>query len=90
MWIKLYQLLADGPFPDPQRLGQAASDAQADPLVDKGGEVTVYIGAFLLIAGIAALVGVFSRRVEHAIFTAFGLSAVFMIFLLFINHSATR
>jgi uncharacterized membrane protein HdeD (DUF308 family) len=59
---------------------------QPDPLIDTGGEVTVYVGSFILILGIAAIVGVFSRRVEHALFTAFVLSIIPIAVFIFSKH----
>lgn len=69
-----------------QALGQQISDRQTDPLIDKSGEVTVYIGTFLTIGAIAAIVGVLSRRLEHAVLTALGLSLIPIAIFFFINH----
>jgi hypothetical protein len=44
------------------------SKQQTDPLIEKGGEVSVYIGRFLIIVVIAAIVGILSRWLEHAVF----------------------
>jgi hypothetical protein len=52
------------------------SKQQTDPLIEKGGEVSVYIGRFLIIVVIAAIVGILSRWLEHAVFTALGLSLI--------------
>ncbi|MBD2157273.1 hypothetical protein [Leptolyngbya sp. FACHB-16] len=57
--------------------------AQSDPLIDYGGEVAVYIGAVLFILIIAAIVGFFSRRFEHALITAFSLSFVLLVLFAF-------
>jgi hypothetical protein len=78
-------LLADGPLPDPKTLNQSPP-AQPDPLVDQGGQFTIYIGIFLLILVAAAIVGIFSRRIEHALITAFGLSVIPIAFFLLSKH----
>ncbi|MGA7933797.1 MAG: hypothetical protein WCA35_09640 [Kovacikia sp.] len=83
--IDLYSLLADAPRSD-ITLNQPPPPSQSDPMVDQGGELTVYIGIFLLIIGIAAIVGIFSRRVEHALMTALGLSIIPIAFFLFSRH----
>lgn len=74
--IHLYLFLASAPLPDPSDLRPPATGTRTDPLIDKGGELTVSIGAVLLVIGIAALVGVFSRRIEYAVFTALILSII--------------
>jgi hypothetical protein len=53
---------------------QQTSEKQTDSLIAKGGETTVYVGTFLIIITIAAIVGILSRRIEHAILVALGLS----------------
>lgn len=45
-----------------------------NPLIDKGGEVTIYTGVFLIILLITAIVRILSQRVEHAVIAALGLS----------------
>lgn len=60
--------------------------SQTSPLINKGGEVTVYIGVFLLIIVIAAIVGMFNQRVEHAVFTALGLSLISIIVFFFTSR----
>lgn len=75
-------LLADAPLSDPSTLS-APGTGQADPLIDQGGQLTVYIGSALIIVVIAAIVGFFSRRVEHALMTAFVLSLCLVIFFAF-------
>lgn len=55
---------------------QQTSEQQTDPLIAKGEEVAVYIGTFLVIVVIAAIVGMLSLRIEHAVFTALGLSII--------------
>lgn len=62
---------------------QPTSEQETDPLIAKGGEVSVYIGTFLIIVVIAAIVGVLSRRIEHAIFTALGLSLIPIVLFFF-------
>ena len=69
-----------------QALGKQALAQQTAPLIDKGGEVTVYIGVFLIIIASAVIVGVLSRRIEHAVFTALGLSLILIAFFLFISQ----
>lgn len=69
-----------------QALGKQTSTQQASPLVDKSGEVTVYMGAFLIIIASAAIIGVLSRRLEHAVFTALGLSLIMIAFFFFIRQ----
>ena len=59
-----------------QALDKQTLTQQAPPLIDKSGEVTVYIGASLIIIASATIVGVSSRRIEHAFFTALGLSLI--------------
>ncbi|BAZ70948.1 hypothetical protein NIES4106_57450 (plasmid) [Fischerella sp. NIES-4106] len=73
-------------LPYTQALGQQTSDRQTDPLIDKGGEVTIYIGAFLIIIAIAAIIGVLSRRIEHAVLTALGLSLIPIAIFFFTSH----
>jgi hypothetical protein len=80
-----YSLLADGPLPDPKTLNQSPP-AQPDPLVDQGGQFAVYIGIFLLIVVVAVIVGIFSRRIEQALITAFGLSVIPIAFFLLSKH----
>jgi hypothetical protein len=75
-------LLADTPLPDPRTLSSPTS-SHPDPLIDQGGQLTVYVGSLLLIIGITALVGFFSRRVEHALMTAFTLSFGLIVFWAF-------
>jgi len=74
-------LLADGPLPDPTTV-RSPANISPDPTIDHGGQALIYMGLFLLILGITAVVGFFSRRVEHALITAlvlsFGLIAVFI------------
>lgn len=64
---------------------QQTSEQQTDPLIAKSGEVSVYIGIFLIIVVIAAIVGILSRRIEHAVFTALGLSLI-LIALFFLTR----
>jgi hypothetical protein len=80
--IKFNALLADASLPDPETLNSPSS-VHPDPLIDRGGQITVYIGTALLVVGIAAAVGFFSRRVEHALFTALGLSLCVVAFFVF-------
>lgn len=83
----LYPLLfADAPLTDPEGLSRPAPSVQSDPLIDKGGEITIYIGLAVLIIAAAAVVGAFSRRVEHAIVTALVLSLFPIVFFVFLRH----
>lgn len=75
-------LLADAPISDPSPL-QTPSNIHSDPLIDKGGQVTIYIGTALFALGIVAVVGFFSRRVEHAIIAALALSLCLVAFFVF-------
>ncbi len=78
-------LLADGPLPEPKTLNQSPP-AQPDPMVDHSGQIAIYIGIFLLILTIAVIVGIFSRRIEQALITAFGLSVIPIAFFLLSKH----
>jgi hypothetical protein len=69
-----YRGLADIPLPDPKTLDSPPTTPQTDPLIDQGGANITYVGVFLLIVGIAIVVGAFSRKVEHAVITALVLS----------------
>lgn len=73
-------------LPNAQALGQETSDQQTDPLISKGGEATIYVGVFLLVIAVAAIVGVLSRRIEHAVFTALGLSLIPILIFFFTNQ----
>lgn len=79
--IDFNALLADAPLPEPSALH--SPNVHPDPLIDRGGQLTVYIGSALLVICIAAIVGFFSRRVEHALMTALGLSLCVIGFLAF-------
>ncbi len=81
--IKIHALLADAPLTDPTTLPSHPPNVQSDPLIDHGGQLTVYIGTALIILGIVAIVGFFSRRVEYAIFAALALSLCVVAFLVF-------
>lgn len=61
----------------------SSTKGQPDPLINRGGQLTVYIGASLIIIGIAAIVGFFSRRVEHALLIALVLSLCLVAFWVF-------
>lgn len=80
--IDFNALLADAPLLNSTTL-PAPSNAQADPSIDHGGQLVVYIGIALIILGVTATVGFFSRRVEHALITAFALSFCLVAFLVF-------
>ncbi|MBL1178263.1 hypothetical protein [Pantanalinema sp. GBBB05] len=80
--IHFKALLADTPLPDPTTLSSPIN-GQPDPLIDQGGQLTIYIGASLIIIGIVAIVGFFSRRVEHALLTALVLSLGLVAFWAF-------
>ena len=59
-----------------QAFGQQTSEQQTDPLISRDGEIAVYIGVFLIIIAIAAIVRIVSRQIEHAVFTASRLSLI--------------
>ncbi|WP_228061881.1 hypothetical protein [[Phormidium] sp. LEGE 05292] len=80
--LKINALLADGPLPDPKTL-HSPSNVPADPLINHGEQLSVYIGSFLLVIGIVAIVGFFSRRFEYALIAALVLSFGFIAFLAF-------
>ncbi len=80
--ININTLLGDAPLPDPNNLS-SPSNVQADPLIDHGGQFTVYVGTALLVLGVAAAVGFFSRRVEYALLTALALSLCLVVFFVF-------
>lgn len=69
-----------------QALGKQISAQQTTRLIDKGGENTLYIGAFLIVIANAAIIGALSRRLEHAVFTALGLSLILIAFFFFIRQ----
>ena len=69
-----------------QAVGKKTLTQQTAPLIDKSGEVTVYIGAFLIIIASATIVGAVSRRIEHAVFTALGLSLIPIAFFFSIRQ----
>ncbi|MBE9182703.1 hypothetical protein IQ268_29640 [Oculatella sp. LEGE 06141] len=77
--INFNTLLAGTPLPALSTLSSPAT-GQSDPLIDQGSQLTVYVGSALIIVGIAAVVGFFSRRIEHALITAFVLSVCLLIF----------
>ena len=82
----IYERLADIPLPDPKTLDSPPATPQTDPLIDQGGANITYIGVFLLIVGVAAVVGAFSRKIEHAIFTALILSTFPIAFFILSKH----
>ena len=79
---KLIDRLADIPLPDPKTLDSPPATPQSDPLIDQSGSQITYVGVFLLIIGIAIVVGTFSRKVEHAVLTALILSIFPIAFFL--------
>jgi hypothetical protein len=82
----IYRGLADIPLPDPKTLDSPPTTPQADPLIDQSGATITYVGVFLLIVGIAAVVGAFSRKIEHALFTALILSTFPIAFFILSKH----
>lgn len=54
---------------------------QKDPLIDYGAEHIIYFGVFLVIIAIAVILGIISRKMEHAILFSFVLSITFIVFL---------
>ncbi len=94
--FKNYQLphrtqtfFADKALPNPKTLRseqQTAKDAQSDPLIARGWQKATYIGTALLAFGIVALVGIFSRKVEHMIVAALMLTLVIIGFFVFVGR----
>jgi uncharacterized membrane protein YphA (DoxX/SURF4 family) len=82
--INFSALLADAPLPDPTAL-RSPSGLQNDPTIDHGGQFAIYVGLLLMVACIAAIVGFFSRRVEHALITALVLSLCVIVSFAFIR-----
>ncbi len=83
------EFLADAVLPDPKTLQSQQSPGHKinpDPLIAQGWEGTVYIGSALLIAGIVAIVGFVSRRIEHVIVLALILSLGLISLFLFVGH----
>ncbi len=80
--LKFNVILADAPLPDPKTL-HSPSSTQADPLINHGEQLIVYVGTFILVVGVVAIVGLFSRRFEYALITALVLSLGFIAFLAF-------
>jgi len=80
--INFNTLLADSPLPDPTTLGSPSS-AVTNPMIDHGGQLIVYIRTFLIVLGIGAIVGFFSRRVEHALITTLVFSLCLVAFFAF-------
>lgn len=70
-------------LPAAQAFGQQTFKQQTDPLINKGEEVTVYVGTFLLVIAIAAVIGMLSRRIEHAVFIALAFSLIPIVFFFF-------
>jgi hypothetical protein len=54
----------------------------SDPLIAKGWEKIAYVGSFLLVLAVVAIVGIVSRRIEYAILLALSLSVVLIAFFL--------
>ncbi len=75
-------LLADAPLTNPSPY-QSPPNTMSDPLIAHGGQFTAYVGAALIVLAIAIAVGFFSRRVEHALFTALALSLGVVAFFAF-------
>lgn len=82
--IDFNALLADAPLTDPRALSSPIT-RQPDPLIDQGGQIAIYIGTALIFVAIVAIVGFFSRRIEHALITALVLSLCLVVFLVFIR-----
>ena len=56
-------------------------EQQQDSLIDYGAEHFIYFGIFLVIVAIAIIIGMLSRKLEHALAFSFLLTIVFMVFL---------
>ena len=54
---------------------------QKDPLIDYGAEHLIYFGVFLVVVAIAIILGMLSRKLEHALMFSLVLTVIFMIFL---------
>jgi hypothetical protein len=79
---------ADAPLSNPQPLETETPyrhAAQADPLIDHGGQGAIYIGLALLALIIFVTIGVISRRIEYAILTALSLTLLLVGLFLFIQ-----
>lgn len=85
-FIAYHLWLADAPLTDPQDLNTPAPDVTTDPLIDKGGQIAIRVGAILLICAISSIIGVLSRRIEHALFVALVLSSALIVVILLPSH----
>lgn len=54
---------------------------QKDPLIDYGAEHLIYFGVFLVVVAIAIIIGMLSRKLEHALVFSLILTVIFMVFL---------
>lgn len=84
--VAVTSFLVTAVFPAAQAFAQLPSDQSTDPLINRGEEATIYVGIFVIILVIAAIVGVVSRRVEHAVFTALGLSLILIAVFFFTSR----
>lgn len=75
-------------LPAPERLigtiqeNPSVDTTQKDPMIERGLEDWQYAGILAIAVGLVALVGVLSRRVEHAIMFAIVLSVILIAFFL--------
>lgn len=56
-------------------------EQQQDPLIDYGAEHFIYFGVFLVVVTTAIIIGMISKKIEHAIAFSLVLSVLFMVFL---------
>lgn len=61
-------------------IAQIQQAQPANPLINQGGEDTIYIGVGLLAILVVLIVGIFSRRIGYAI----GLSALLSLILILV------
>lgn len=54
---------------------------QKDPLIDYGAEHLIHFGIFLIVVASAIVIGMLSRKLEHALIFSFVLTIIFMFFL---------
>ncbi|MBW4601319.1 MAG: hypothetical protein KME29_17530 [Calothrix sp. FI2-JRJ7] len=76
--------IGSAPLPDSNalRTKQAVGNLADDPLIAQGWETTSYVGIIILVFLILGAVGLFSRRIEYVIITAFFFSLLFIGFVL--------
>ena len=68
-------------LPSPNTIILQIESQQQDRLIDYGAEHLIYFGVFLIVVAIAAIVGMISSKIEHAIVFSLFLSIIFIVFL---------